>query len=387
MTGRPVIQGWCPGALRPMRSGDGFVVRLRLPLGRMTPQQARAIADLSRRHGNGQLDLSARANLQMRGVDEATHPALIEGLRPFGLIDADSRAEARRNITLTPFWRVGDDSARIAADLAARLIAPDAPELSGKFGFAVDCGPRPVLGETSADIRIERTGRGLICRADGMESGRPVTTATAAETALELAQWFVNTGGVQGNRGRMAHHIAQGTHLPDEWSQISRCKSLPSPAPGPCEGGVLVGLEFGRINADLLEQLAALGPLRITPWRMLLIEGAQATPALPGLITHATDPRLRIDACTGAPGCPQARAETRPLARALAACLPDHTHLHVSGCTKGCAHPEPAALTLVATGRNRFALVRNGRASDPSETPDLSPEDLLNNPTLLTKDP
>ena len=25
----PVIQGWCPGALRPMMSGDGLVVRVR----------------------------------------------------------------------------------------------------------------------------------------------------------------------------------------------------------------------------------------------------------------------------------------------------------------------------------------------------------------------
>lgn len=33
----PIIQGWCPGALRPMASGDGLVVRIRLPGGRMTP--------------------------------------------------------------------------------------------------------------------------------------------------------------------------------------------------------------------------------------------------------------------------------------------------------------------------------------------------------------
>ncbi|HZV10414.1 MAG TPA: precorrin-3B synthase, partial [Novosphingobium sp.] len=42
----PAIRGWCPGALRPMASGDGLVVRLRLPAGRMTGPQARAIADL-----------------------------------------------------------------------------------------------------------------------------------------------------------------------------------------------------------------------------------------------------------------------------------------------------------------------------------------------------
>ena len=32
------IKGWCPGALRPMQSGDGLVTRIRPPLGRLTPQ-------------------------------------------------------------------------------------------------------------------------------------------------------------------------------------------------------------------------------------------------------------------------------------------------------------------------------------------------------------
>ena len=29
----PIVQGWCPGAHRPMMSGDGLVVRVRLALG------------------------------------------------------------------------------------------------------------------------------------------------------------------------------------------------------------------------------------------------------------------------------------------------------------------------------------------------------------------
>ena len=68
------IKGWCPGALRPMQSGDGLVVRIRPPMGRLTPQQAQAIAKAAETHGNGIIDLSARANLQLRGVTEASHP-------------------------------------------------------------------------------------------------------------------------------------------------------------------------------------------------------------------------------------------------------------------------------------------------------------------------
>ena len=62
------IKGWCPSALRPMQSGDGFVVRIRPHGGRLSAEQAEGIADLAERHGNGLIDLTGRANLQIRGV-------------------------------------------------------------------------------------------------------------------------------------------------------------------------------------------------------------------------------------------------------------------------------------------------------------------------------
>ena len=74
----PEIRGWCPGALRPMPSGDGWLVRIRPPGGVLTPAQAAGIARAARAHGNGVLDLSQRANLQLRGVRPEAHAALID---------------------------------------------------------------------------------------------------------------------------------------------------------------------------------------------------------------------------------------------------------------------------------------------------------------------
>jgi precorrin-3B synthase len=71
----PEIKGWCPGALRPMESGDGWLVRIRPPGGMLTPVQATGIAKAALTHGNGILDLSQRANLQLRGMRPAAHPA------------------------------------------------------------------------------------------------------------------------------------------------------------------------------------------------------------------------------------------------------------------------------------------------------------------------
>lgn len=384
----PVIQGWCPGALRPMESGDGLVVRIRAPLGRLTPEQARGLTYLADRYGNGLIDLSARANLQLRGVSKAGHAALIDGLRTLALVDGSVAVETRRNILLTPFWRSGDASERIARTLTAALRQDDAPDLPGKFGFAIDCDTAPVLTKTPADIRLERgASGGLICRADGAASGARVTIATAASTALSLARWFLNSGGAPEGRGRMARHLARGAVPPGRHGEAATAPAQTAPGPGPCPGGVLVALEFGQMRAETLARLADLGPLRLTPWRMLLIEGAGQAPALPGLITDLEDPRLRVSACTGAPGCPQALAATRPLARALAPHLTTDQRLHISGCAKGCAHPDPAPLTLAATGPDRFDLIRQGRAGDPPDYSDLSPERLISHPDLLTEGP
>ncbi len=68
-----MIRGWCPGALQPMESGDGWVVRIRPPGGRPGRAQAQAIADAAQTHGNGVIELTGRANLQLRGVTPATH--------------------------------------------------------------------------------------------------------------------------------------------------------------------------------------------------------------------------------------------------------------------------------------------------------------------------
>ncbi len=349
-----VVKGWCPGALRPMESGDGWVLRIRPRGGRLTRAQTAGIAAAARAHGNGRIDLTGRANLQLRGVTPDSHAALIADLRALDLIDPDPATERRRNVTVTPFADAETD--RLAAALEDALAASGLT-LPAKFGFAVDTGPVPVLAATPADIRLERGADGrVILRADGMATAAP--TGDPVGDAVALARWFLIRGGAPGGRGRMAALIASGVQ--PQGHDVPVARPVPPPAPGLVPQGALVALEFGQITPDTL---AALGPIRLTPWRMLLVEGAKATPDLPGLITDPADPRLRLRACTGAPGCPQAHAATRPLARDLAPLLPPDAILHVSGCAKGCGWPGRADVTLTATPAG-FDVIRNGRAFD-----------------------
>lgn len=377
MTG-PIVQGWCPGALRPMMSGDGLVVRIRPRGGRLEPEALRGIADLSRRFGNGLIDLSARANVQLRGVTPETHAPLLDGLGALGLIDPSPEVEARRNIVVTPFWRAEDGTAAIAKALAEALERPDAPQTPGKFGYAVDTASDLALREVSADIRIERTAAGLVVCADGMTTGAPATPDTAVPLALDLARWFLASGGAPAGRGRMAAHLSGGAAVPAAFRAVpvAPSSSLGPPKPGPVPQGWLVALAFGQARADIFAALADLGALRLTPWRMVMIEALTRAPATGGLITDPADPLLHVIACTGAPGCPQAQVATRALARRLAPGLPKGVTLHVSGCAKGCANPGTAPLTLVGQSGGTLALVRDGTASGAPERAGLDPATL-----------
>jgi precorrin-3B synthase len=378
------VKGWCPGVWQPMQSGDGLVVRIRPRGGRIDAKQAAGIAELAERHGNGLIDLTNRANLQIRGIREDSHPPLIDGLAKLGLLDPDPDTEARRNILVTPFWTAGDETITIADELECALEGGPAG-LPAKFGFAVDCGKERVLSGASADVRIERDIDGqLMVRADGMEFGRAVTRKEAVSVALRLAEWFVFSCGAQTGRGRMAARIAEGAELPE----ILRGRARPAPKrsapnPGLASHGALFGLTFGQVTSVTLNWLAKNAKaLRMTPWRMMLAEGMHEMPVYEDLITRAEDPLLHVVACSGAPRCREAYADTRALAAALAPHLPADTRLHVSGCTKGCAQSGAASITLIATD-NGFDFIRDGSTRDAPVLRGISAASILANPSVL----
>src|SRR3546814_5915868 len=63
-----------------MMAGDGLLVRVRPPQGRLAVPQAIALAEAARLHGNGLIDLTNRAALQLRGVTEQSHGPLLRQL-------------------------------------------------------------------------------------------------------------------------------------------------------------------------------------------------------------------------------------------------------------------------------------------------------------------
>ncbi|MBB4618172.1 cobalamin biosynthesis protein CobG [Sphingomonas abaci] len=363
------VKGWCPAAWRPMAAGDGLLVRVRPAFGRLSAAQALGLATAAARFGSGAIDLTRRASLQLRGVAEANWRPLVETLVALDLVDPDPAIDAQAGLTVAPDWQEGDDTHRIAADLHARRS--DWPALPAKFGFAVDAGRACRLADTPADLRVERSAEGgLMLRAEGQATGVALARGEEAAAAIDLARWFRDTGGDASRR--MARHPVP---LPG-WARGGVQPARGGPlAAGPHPLGSLYGLPFGRMSAAALGTLVArhaATALRLTPWRLLLVEGAEGMP-VPGFGLDPADPLLAADACVGAPACPQASVATRELARRLA---PHVADLHVSGCAKGCARSGPAALVL--TGRDgRFDLARAARAGDPPAETGLDAATLL----------
>ncbi|MHA6263852.1 cobalamin biosynthesis protein CobG [Arenibacterium sp. CAU 1754] len=373
----PVIKGWCPGAHRPMMSGDGLVVRVRPYLAHLEAAQVRGLCDLALRYGNGTLDLTSRANLQIRGMAAGDHMALLQELDALGLIDADPAVEGHRNILIAHDWEAGDLTERLGRTLLARL--PALPELPEKIGYAIDTGASAQLQAGSADFRFELAGDdGLILRADGAGLGKRITEETAMDDLAALIGWFVETGGPAA--GRMARHL-KSVPLPEDWQDTAQRVARAPLVPGAAPGGVVLGAAFGQIDAKALQSLmdtSGAQAVRLMTRRMFQLRGVQVD-AAPGFVTRPNDPILFAHACPGAPFCPQAETETRDTATRLAAALPNGATLHVSGCPKGCAHPRAADVTLVGRA-GAFDLVLNGapwdeptrRAMDPDQMPDLT---------------
>jgi precorrin-3B synthase len=393
-----LAKGWCPGVLRPMESGDGLIVRLKITGGIVSAGLAADIAGWSARWGNGKIDLTGRANLQLRGLSPRHLPRLRDAMADWGLLDISPEAEAVRNVMASPLAGVDPHAAfdirGVVERLESRLVHdPSLHALPAKFGFAIDDGGRFPLGDSRADIRFEARDGPLFDivfdGAPGISLG-PCLPDSVADVAARIASAFISARAVEPFIRRMrdwtslagVDAIAETLGLGSAPRRQPR-SSRETPFIGVDDIGlgrvcVGIGLPFGAFAAKDLRHLAhavdRLGghEIRLTPWRSVLVPLASAADAHSLLlsmqeetsfIVDAANPLLRVAACVGAPACARATTDVRGDAAQLAPRVPNGRMLHVSGCGKGCAHPKSAAVTLVGR-EGRYDLVRGGAAGD-----------------------
>src|SRR6187455_1092944 len=133
-------KGWCPTLLSPMQSGDGWLARVKPSAVGASADAARLIADAARRHGNGHIDLTSRANLQVRGLSPRSAEAFAETIITAGLANTNPSLEAIRNVMASPLGpddpSAAFDSHAVARDIETMLSGePTLWALPSKFGF------------------------------------------------------------------------------------------------------------------------------------------------------------------------------------------------------------------------------------------------------------
>ncbi|ESX16207.1 MULTISPECIES: precorrin-3B synthase [unclassified Mesorhizobium] len=260
-----------------------------------------------------------------------------QNAKPLATVDAD----AARDIALAVLRMVAEKGREAhARDLSERQLA----SLASWHSVA----PPSVLPDISPS-------RGEISRVAG---GSPLSTLKIGEIAHEDA--------ISPLEGEMSGRTEGGVRRPIGLFPLSNDTTA-----------LGIALPFGSMPAEKLIALAqsalSLGTaeIRLAPGRALLFLGQpssanhplRATAAALGFVTTAADPRTRIAACPGTPACASGQIATRDIAETIAAEMTDSLDftLHISSCAKGCAHPGPAALTLVG-GENGAGLVVNATA-------------------------
>lgn len=143
-------RGACPALSAPMMTGDGLLARISL-VEAISPAQLGDICRLALQHGNGMVDISARGNLQVRGLSEISAPRL----------DADVRAlnlPLREGLAVEVPPLAGMDESELADPrplaMAIREASRGTTGLAPKMAIVVDGGGVLRLSDLLADIRL-----------------------------------------------------------------------------------------------------------------------------------------------------------------------------------------------------------------------------------------
>jgi precorrin-3B synthase len=374
--------------LRAHQAADGLLVRVRLPGGQLRPAQLRVLAEVAAADGDGTLELTSRANLQIRGLadDDAVRRAA-ERIATAGLLPTPTH-ERVRNLLASPLsgrdGRGRLDVRPLVRDLDAALrAAADLASLSGRFLFALDDGRYDVatLGADLCWVAGEDT-----LRLAGTDTGLRAGPGSAVGLLIEAARAFLRVRGDRRDLWRLAD-------LPDGPARVTAALGRPVAQPDATlppggesagresagreapptvgvrpDGLVVAGVRLGRLTAaqaGVLAELAGTDEIVITPWRSVVLDSGRPDTVgclvTAGLLVEPSSPWLGVTACTGRPGCASALADVRKdLTDALAdgatgAETPATAGgraqpVHVVGCDRCCGRPAGPAVLAVATG-------------------------------------
>ena len=376
----------CPGVLRLHAAADGHLARIRLPGGHLSAEALAAVGDLAGM-GNGLIELTSRASIQVRGLAPGHAEPAARRLDAAGLLPSPEHDRVR-NIVASPLagrpaGALLDSDGVVTAIDGGLCADAGLASLPGRFLFAVEDGSG-LLGGGQADVtlaaeRAEGAAPRLRLHLDGRPTTLTATAAAAAGLALEAARAFLAVLSTVPARDDAS--VWRISDLPASAldALLARLETRFTPGPSLGRGrppalGTVVQADgrhaltalapLGRLHAGTVRGLAPLAAsggaaVRVSPWRTVSVldvpaasvADVAATLAELGLVLDETSGWRGLTACAGRGACASARVDVRAAAARRAEVRSGTTARaeHWSACERGCGRPAGAAHLVTAT--------------------------------------
>ena len=361
-------------------AADGWLARVRVPGGRLPASALLALAAIADELGNGLVDLTARANLQLRGLDGAAGAPLAARLQDAGLLPSLTHDRVR-NVMASPLAgrapgaldHVDAIVAQLDAGICASAVLADLP---GRFCFLVDDGSGAgheigpdvtVLARGDGRFGVSLDGRLLDVEGDGAAAVGVAVRAAEAFVAVRGDAWRLSeTPG-----GARAVAAALGLVLVP-YTPAARTPTFGPGALAQCDGRVaLTALApLGQLWPDLLRELARLpGGVRLSTRRTVTVVDLDASTVAQtrdgleaaGLVLDGASGWVGLTACAGTGACPRALADVRAAAsaRALRRSARDPAE-HWAACERRCGEMPGTPIAVAARAGDDFDVRFDG---------------------------
>jgi ferredoxin-nitrite reductase len=396
----------CPDIYHPAVARDGLLTRLRIPGGVLNGFQCLTIADLLDTIDLEYIQVTNRANLQLRGLSQDLDGELLVKLADCGLAASNIAIDGIRNIMLSPTAGIDESEFIDVRPLAAawHQYLTEHPELgilSTKFSVGFDGGGSVSIIDRPNDITLlaRSTDEFSLHLAIGDRGDAPVDVGVRlswaeclpmlAAIAHSYRQGIELLGGDSRRKPRLRdviHHWGLtefGEIVEREFNGSSRlifknlgleseigldiCAHLGLHRQGQVDRYYLgIVLPLGRWTRSQISGLGSIadrygsGTIRLTPWQNIIIPDLPESDLVTvqglisdlGLVQTANHPSSLLRACAGTSGCQFAATDTQGDAIALIEHLDSKLKLdrsiniHFSGCEKSCAQHDRADITL-----------------------------------------
>lgn len=392
----------CPGLFYATPAQDGILSRIRVPGGILRSQQLCAIADIAQDYGGGYADVTNRANLQIREIQQGFRAKVLRQLQDLGLGSQNPAVDHIRNIMTSPTAGIDVqeviDTRPFVQGWENYIKTQSAwSGLSAKFSVCFDGGGTVSVCDRLNDIMlaaalIDGQVYFRLCLSVGAKGELPKDTgilfpaekylsvlATLTDVYLQHTDTtsrrklrfreMLNSLGGENYLQQVQQRLPFALKCTDVVSNISNNYRHLGIHPQRQVGLFYIGvvLPLGRLKTPQMRGLADIvtnygsGTLRLTPWQNLLITdipqrwvaNVVREIAVLGLDCSPSNINGTLVACSGKQGCAASATDTKAHALTSAAYLNNHmsidrpVNIHFSGCPKSCAQHSNSDIALL----------------------------------------